>query len=499
MRTRAFRSTTAVSGALLMAFWIGLLLGPAPAPAQDRPSQEEQELRRQLAIERSAAKPSPTRRTCARRPNWSRGSSGTALRAILDEYRPGGGETDLREWEWHFLNALARKNRLVDPRQLAPKGPSNPIEQLAWSGDGRRLAGVTSEGAVVIWDAKTGGMLRRIEGKTKWVCLDRDGRRLAIAHEYGPASLVDVETGRRIRAFDAMPRQGNERPIALSPDGKRVALGVPVSGGMIVDAATGRDLSPIPGHQGLVTAISWDASGEKLATGSGEGMVHIWDVALGKHSASLNVGGKVLGLQWRQDGRQIALATWSQGNGWVRIWDLAQGKVVFSADCPSTNANPVEVRLSPDGQRVAAKTTTRSQYVWDISRGPTTFENPNANSNPIGNDAQAAGCDDQVRRATILKGYLNTVVCRIVDVVTKDELLRAEAEIRPGDVTRTMVWSPDGRRLATSFSQGKVSIHDMPDGPGAARNLNIPRTALRMESGGEAFRLFPQRRRHRPN
>ena len=25
-----------------MAFWIGLLLGPAPAPAQDRPSPEEQ-------------------------------------------------------------------------------------------------------------------------------------------------------------------------------------------------------------------------------------------------------------------------------------------------------------------------------------------------------------------------------------------------------------------------------------------------------------------------
>jgi WD40 repeat protein len=475
---RRSRSTTAVSGRLLVAFWIGLLLGPAPAPAQDRPSQEEQELRRQLAIERSARKALTYAADMRKAAQLVEGERWDALRAILNEYRPGGGETDLREWEWHFLNALAGKNQLVDPRQLAPKGSSDPIEQLAWSGDGRRLAGLTSEGAVVIWDAKTGGLLRRVEGKAKWVCLDRDGQRLAIGHQWGPASLAEVETGRQIRAFDPVPRQGAERPIAFSPDGKLLALGVDDSSAMIVDAATGKDLRRLAGHQGFVTAISWDASGERLATGGGDGMIYFWDVASAKQTASLNVAGRVLGLQWRQDGRQIALATLPHGNGWVRIWDLAQGEVVFSAECPSTNGNPVEVRLSPDGQRVAAKTITRSQFVWDISKGLTTFEGPNAKENPTGNDAQAAGCDHQVRRVTILKPYLNTVVCRVVDVVTKDEVLRGEAEIRVNDFNSTMAWSRDGRRLATGFSRGKASIHDMPTGHGAARSLNIPNLRL---------------------
>ncbi len=211
-----------------------------PPRAQDRPSPEEQELPGS-SPSNGGGKALTYAADMRKAAQLVEGEQWDALRAILDEYRPSGGETDLREWEWHFLNALARKNQVVDPQQLAREGPSDPIEQLAWSGGGRRLAGVTSKGAVVIWDAKTGGLLRRIEGKAKWVCLDRDGQRVAIAHEYGPASLVEVETGRQIRAFDAMPRQGNERPIALSPDGKRVSLGVQVSGGMIVDAATGKD------------------------------------------------------------------------------------------------------------------------------------------------------------------------------------------------------------------------------------------------------------------
>src|SRR5271166_5445304 len=100
MLTRAFRSTTAVSGRLLMAFWIGLLLGPAPAPAQDRPSLEEQELRRQLAIERAARKALSYGADMRKAAQLVEGEQWEALRAILDEYRPGGGETDLREWEW---------------------------------------------------------------------------------------------------------------------------------------------------------------------------------------------------------------------------------------------------------------------------------------------------------------------------------------------------------------------------------------------------------------
>ena len=58
-------------------------------------------------------------------------------RALLDAYRPGAEKaegTDLRGWEWYYLNALCRRERLT------LKGPARSMSVLAWSPDGRFLA-----------------------------------------------------------------------------------------------------------------------------------------------------------------------------------------------------------------------------------------------------------------------------------------------------------------------------------------------------------------------
>src|SRR4051794_17554194 len=146
----AYTRSHAPGGYLLLAVWTVLLLGPGPAPAQNQPSPQEEELRRQLRIERTARKALAYQADMRRAALLAEAEEWPALRDVLDGYRPAAGEADLRGWEWHFLDSLARKTQLVDRRESVFQGPGAGIHQLAWSGNGERLAAVGEDGEVLL-------------------------------------------------------------------------------------------------------------------------------------------------------------------------------------------------------------------------------------------------------------------------------------------------------------------------------------------------------------
>src|SRR5262249_14144161 len=69
------------------------------------------------------------------------------LRTLLDSLQPPPGEKDLRGWEWHYLRRLATRPALLE---FAHAGPVNSV---AYSFDGKRLASASDDGTVKPWDA----------------------------------------------------------------------------------------------------------------------------------------------------------------------------------------------------------------------------------------------------------------------------------------------------------------------------------------------------------
>src|SRR5438876_11450764 len=88
---------------LLLAAWACVLLRPVPGLAQNPPNLEVEELRRQLQVERAARKAQTYQADMRKAARLAEAENWSALRAVLEEYRPPAGETDLRSWEWHFL------------------------------------------------------------------------------------------------------------------------------------------------------------------------------------------------------------------------------------------------------------------------------------------------------------------------------------------------------------------------------------------------------------
>ena len=106
----------------------------------------------------------------------------------------------------------------------------------------------------------------------------------------------------------------------------------------------------LEGHAGWVMSVAFSPDGQRLASGSGDQTVKIWDSATGKELFSLKGhAGQVRSVAFSPDGQRLASASEDQT---VKIWDSATGKELFAL---KGHAGWVwSVAFSPDGQRLAS-------------------------------------------------------------------------------------------------------------------------------------------------
>jgi WD40 repeat protein len=116
----------------------------------------------------------------------------------------------------------------------------NPIRIVAFSPDGRLLAGVTeADTAVKLWDVARRREVRELYGHT-----------------------------------------GDVTALTFSPDGRLVATASRDRTVRVWDPRSGRQLRAIP-HDREVTAVAFSADGRRLATGDDRGVLRTWDACDG--------------------------------------------------------------------------------------------------------------------------------------------------------------------------------------------------------------------------
>ncbi|MBA2591554.1 MAG: WD40 repeat domain-containing protein [Gammaproteobacteria bacterium] len=148
----------------------------------------------------------------------------------------------------------------------------------------------------------------------------------------------------------------------------RGAAGLGVSGphGQALGRASGQLLGTLTGHGGWVRSVAWDARGERLASGSGDHTVKLWDA--GSETLLWTLRGHedwIRSVAWDTRGDQLASGSSDQT---VRLWDATSGQLLRTL--PGHDAGVMSIAWDPHGERLAVGCADGSLWIWDVAADP---------------------------------------------------------------------------------------------------------------------------------
>ncbi|KAL3587909.1 hypothetical protein FPOAC2_13808 [Fusarium poae] len=153
--------------------------------------------------------------------------------------------------------------------------------------------------------------------------------------------------------------------VVFSADGQRLASGSDDKTVKIWDAATGVCEQTLEGHGHWVMSVVFSADGQRLASGSYDKTVKIWDAATGVCEHTLEGHGYlVTSVVFSADGQRLASGSHDKT---VKIWDAATGACEQTLERHGSSVRSVV--FSADGQRLASGSDDKTVKIWDAATG----------------------------------------------------------------------------------------------------------------------------------
>jgi WD40 repeat protein len=247
-----------------------------------------------------------------------------------------------------------------DARRLpAPRVHTGGMSKVAYSPDGRWVAAI-SEGAYVhVWDT-TGDEPPRPLGHTGQGTdlAFGPGGRLALTADDGTVRIWDV-AGTAPPVVIRQPREFSPVSVAVSPDGDSIAVGG-LDRVMVWPGGGRGEPQTYRGPEYWYTSLAFSADGRRIAAGTNERTIRIWNVADNSRGLVLRGHrGGVRHLAFSPDGRRLV----SGGDdSTVRVWDTAAGPVTYTV----STATAFAARLSADGGSVAVPAGNNKISVFPV-------------------------------------------------------------------------------------------------------------------------------------
>jgi WD40 repeat protein len=138
-------------------------------------------------------------------------------------------------------------------------------------------------------------------------------------------------------------------PPVWNHDGTRVAL---ISDTIveILDTQNLEQIATLAGHAGVVTSVAWNFDGSRIATGSLDETVRIWDGNTGHPQLTYTGHSSEVGsVIWSPDGTRIISSEFRRENN-MHIWDAATGNLIRTS---RTGTDPI-MEFGPTGLEVAS-------------------------------------------------------------------------------------------------------------------------------------------------
>jgi WD40 repeat protein len=208
------------------------------------------------------------------------------------------------------------------------------------------------------------------------------------------------------------------------------------------------ELFTLRGHSGPIRAVAFSPDSQRIATGSEDHTVKIWEAATGnplltlsRHSRAVN------GIAFSPDGQRLVTA----GDDETKVWDAISGMELFALSGPNSGSRSAS--FSADGQYILTARYDQTARTWDAATG---HELLTLSGHTFAVMSAAFASDGQ---RVVTGGWDSTV--RLWQTKTATQL-----RILPGhsDPVRSVAFSPDGRRIVSGSDDQTARVWDCATG-----------------------------------
>ncbi|KAI5460978.1 WD40-repeat-containing domain protein [Mariannaea sp. PMI_226] len=236
--------------------------------------------------------------------------------------------------------------------------------------------------------------------------------------------------------------------VTVSPDGQRIASGSGDRTVRVWDAATGESQQTLEGHSSWVTSVAFSPDGLWIASGSGDRTIRIWDSATGQCQQTLEGhSGSIMSIAFSADSQQIISGS---DDGMIKIWNATMG--VQEQTLEGHSHWVTSVAFSPDGRRLASGSGDRTVKIWDAITGKHQ-QTLQGHSRWVRSIAFSANNNQQ-----IVSGSDDNTIW---DAITNEHQQNIKSQSRP---VMLFAVSADGQRIASGSDNHVVKIWDVETG-----------------------------------